>query len=173
MTWTAPEVTRAKSSLVPDERTLLESSLEDQRLTFLTKCAGLSGEQLALRSVEPSTMSLLGLIRHLADAERWWFRTHVAGEPVKDLYVTDDRPDADFDDLDPSAAEQDYAAYLAEVDLCRQAVAGMPLDHLFRSPRRGREASLRWAYEHMIIEYARHNGHADLLRERIDGSTGL
>src|SRR3954454_6189627 len=99
------------------------------------KCAGLSGEQLAQRTAEPSTLSLLGLLRHLADAERWWFRTHLLGLQLPDLYVTDDGPDADFDDLDPLRAEEDYATYLAEVQLCREAIAGLSLDFVFPSPR--------------------------------------
>src|SRR5436309_1076612 len=122
MTWTAPTVERVDRSFVPDERALLEGSLEDHRETFLTKCAGLTGEQLALRAVDPSTLSLLGLVRHLADAERWWFRRQVAGLALPDLYVTEARPDADFDDVDPAAAPGDYATYLAEVALCREAV---------------------------------------------------
>jgi uncharacterized damage-inducible protein DinB len=172
MSWTAPAVERVRPSPVPDERALLVDSLDHQRATFLSKCAGLTGEQLATLSVEPSTMSLLGLLRHLADAERWWFRTHVSGEEVPDLYVTDAWPDADFDDLDPARAAEDYATYLTEVELCRAAVAELPLDHVFPSPTGKRDTSLRWALQHMVIEYARHNGHADLLRQRIDGSTG-
>ena len=172
MTWTAPPVQRSRPNRVPDERALLEESLEQQRETFLNKCTGLTGEQLALRSVEPSTLSLLGLIRHLADAERWWFRTHVSGLTLPDLYVTGDRPDGDFDDLDPLRAEEDYATYLAEVQLCREAVAGLSLDHVFPSPTSKLDVSLRWALQHMVTEYSRHNGHADLLRQRIDGSTG-
>src|SRR5664279_4539006 len=145
MTWTAPTVERVSRSLLPDERALLEGSLEDHRETFLSKCAGLTGEQLALRAVEPSTLSLLGMIRHLADAERWWFRTHVAGLELPDLFVTDAWPDADFDDLDPASAGEDYATYLSEVALCRAAVADLPLDHVFAFPRSGHESNLRWA----------------------------
>jgi uncharacterized damage-inducible protein DinB len=171
MTWTAPMVEVAELSRVPDERTMLVESLEQGRETLLIKCAGLTGEQLALRNVEPSSMSLLGLLRHLADAERWWFRTHLLGLEVPDLYVTEDNEDGDFDDLDPDRAAEDYATYLAEVQLCREAVAGLPLDFVFPSPRQV-DTSLRWLLQHMVIEYARHNGHADLLRERIDGSTG-
>jgi uncharacterized damage-inducible protein DinB len=173
MTWTAPMIEVANLSRMPDERTMLEESLEQQRETLLMKCSGLTGEQLALRTIEPSSMSLLGLLRHLAEAERWWFRTHLLGLEVPDLYVTDESEDGDFDDLDPSRAEEDYATYLAETALCREAVAGLPLDFVFLSPRHRVDTSLRWLLQHMVIEYARHNGHADLLRERIDGSTGL
>jgi hypothetical protein len=127
---------------------------------------------LRLRAVEPSTLSLLGLVRHMAEVERWWFRRRVAGEPIGDLYCTEASPDGDFDDIDSADPEADFAAFHAEVDAARKAVAGRSLDETFVHARRQAEMSVRWVYVHMIEEYARHNGHADLLRERIDGVTG-
>jgi uncharacterized damage-inducible protein DinB len=142
------------------------------RATLLQKCAGLTGDQLARRSVAPSTLSLLGLVRHVTDAERIWFRRRLRGERVDFEYKRPDRPDTAFDDVDPTEAERDYAALIEELASARRATADLPLDATFVSERFG-EMSLRWLYHHMISEYARHNGHADLLRQRIDGVTGL
>ena len=118
----------------------------------------------------PSRLSLLGLVRHLAAVERTWFRRRFRGEHLDPLYWRPDTPDAAFEELDPDRAEADIATLIGEWECCRQAVAGAPLDATFRSERWG-EMSLRWVYLHLIGEYARHNGHADLLRERIDGTT--
>jgi hypothetical protein len=103
--------------------------------------------------------------------ERTWFRRRFGGQTVDDLYRRPGRPEAAFDDLDPDRAEQDIAALVAEWRTADQAVADLPLDHQSVSERWG-PMSLRWAYQHMNSEYCRHNGHADLLRERIDGGTG-
>jgi uncharacterized damage-inducible protein DinB len=166
---TAPQVERPQVPRVTDERTMLEAWLDYHRATLLMKCAGLSDEQLKLRSAEPSTLSLLGLVRHLTDVERGWFRRGVGGQQgleVEPISYSDDRPEGDFEDLgDPSPAAV-FAAYREEVERCRAATAGVSLDQLV-----GKQ-SVRWIYLHMIEEYARHNGHADLLRERIDGATG-
>jgi hypothetical protein len=170
MTWIAPEVTRIKTPAIADERTMLDAWLDFQRQTLVWKCAGLTGEQLCLRSAEPSTLSLLGLVRHMAEVERWWFRWF-QDSSVGTLYCPDSSPDGDFEDTDPANAEQDFATYAAELELARQAAAEHGLDETWPHERRG-DLSLRWIYVHMIEEYARHNGHADILRERIDGSTG-
>ncbi|HWB65573.1 MAG TPA: DinB family protein [Mycobacteriales bacterium] len=172
MPWTAPDVDRTEPNGPAAERTALEGWLEYHRGTLLTKCAGLSGEQLATHSVEPSSLSLLGLVRHMTEVERSWFRRRFAGEPVEPMYYTEANPDADFDDLDAASAEADFAAYRAELDAVRQVASDRSLDETFVHPRTGSTLDLRWIYLHMIEEYARHNGHADLLRERIDGRTG-
>ncbi|WP_262281432.1 DinB family protein [Micromonospora sp. MA102] len=175
MTWRAPEIDRSHEPYVGDERTMLEGWLDYHRDTLLHKCAGLTAEQLRTASVEPSTLTLLGLVRHLADVERWWFRIRAAGQDLPGLYAGDEDPDADLNavaDADPEAA---FATFRAEVEAARGAVADLPLDHTFARTRRdgrGDEMNLRWVYVHMIEEYARHNGHADLIRERIDGVTG-
>ncbi len=171
MTWTAPEVTRVHEPLVADERTMLDGWLDLHRATLLFKCSGLTGEQLAEQSTPPSNLSLLGLVRHMADVERGWYRRRFRAEDIEPLYERDDRPDADFEEVDPARAQQDFATFVTECDLARQAAAGASLDDTFVHPRHG-EMSLRWIYVHMIEEYARHNGHADLIRERIDGVTG-
>jgi hypothetical protein len=155
-----------------DERAALEASLDYQRDTFLMKCGGLTAEQLRLRSTPPSTMSLLGLLRHLAAVERWWFRMNLAGEALDHLFFDDTNLDGDFDDVDTADAESDFATFAAELEAVRRVAAVRSLDDTFVNERRSSELSLRWIYLHMIEEYARHNGHADLLRERIDGVTG-
>jgi uncharacterized damage-inducible protein DinB len=169
--WTAPQAQRTDEPTTGGERPMLEGWLDWHRQTLLQKAAGLTAEQLKIAAVEPSNLTLLGLIRHMTEVERSWFRARAAGQPVSDVYCTDDNPDGDFDDVAGADAEANYAAYLAEVDEARKAAAGLPLEHEFATRRRP-AISLRWVYLHMIEEYARHNGHADLLRERIDGRTG-
>jgi uncharacterized damage-inducible protein DinB len=172
MTWNAPEIARADEPFAGDERAMLDGFLDWHRATLLRNCSGLTGEQLARRAVPPSALSLLGLVRHLADVERTWLRRRFGGQEVDALYARPDRLDAAFAEVDPARAEADIAALVGEWERCQQAVAGLPLDATFTSERWG-EMSLRWAYLHLIGEYAHHCGHADLLRERIDGATGL
>ncbi|MEV0401658.1 DinB family protein [Actinoallomurus sp. NPDC050550] len=174
MTWTAPEIDRDPvpfEALTGDERTSAEAWLDHHRRTLLGKCGGLTAEQLKRRTVEPSDLSLLGLVRHMAEVERDWFRYRFAGERPGYLYVTDDDLNAEFD-VDAADAEEDFTTYLCEVELVRRITSGRSLDETFLDPRREVEMSLRWVYSVMIQEYARHNGHADLLRERVDGATG-
>jgi hypothetical protein len=170
--WIVPEVTRVREPFVGDERAMLEGWLEWHRATLLWKCAGLFGEQLARHPVPPSNLSLAGLVRHMAEVERAWFRRRFGREELTFLYCSDESPDADFDEVTPEGAEADFAAFNREVELARAAVAGHSLDESFFHSRYQAEMSLRWIYVHMIEEYARHNGHADLIRECIDGTTG-
>lgn len=170
MTWTAPIAERPDGPLTGDERPMLEAFLAWQRSTLLAKCAGLTGEQLARLSNPPSGLSLLGLVRHLAKVERVWFRQRVAGEGVEPMYDAAAGKDADFEDLVADRAEQDVDRLVDEWRLVDAAVAGIDLDSTF--VHQGETHSLRLVYLHLIEEYARHNGHADLLRERIDGVTG-
>lgn len=171
MSWTSPPVTRTDEPFVADERRMLEGFLDWQRKTLLVKCSGLTGAQLAERACPPSNLSLLGLVRHVTEVERTWFRRRFAGQTVESLYWREDRPDASIEEAAPARAEADLARLSAEWELARQAVAGLSLDAIFVSERWG-EMSLRWAYCHLTQEYARHNGHADLLRQSIDGRTG-
>ncbi|MFC9437827.1 DinB family protein [Nocardia sp. NPDC057030] len=173
MTWTAPERTRSKPPLIADERPMLQAWLDFHRDTLLQKCAGLDAKQLAERSVAPSAMTLHGLVRHLSEVERGWFRLAAAGMDLDYIYCRTDNPDGDFDDTEQADPATDLALYRQEIELADAAVADLPLDHTFPHPRRPHLVyNLRWVYLHMIEEYARHNGHADLLRERIDGTTG-
>lgn len=169
-TWRAPHVDRPDGSLVAPEAQMLPELLAWHRSTLLSKCAGLTGAQLAERSVAPSGLSLLGLLRHLRKVERIWLRQRVAGEDVEPLHGFGTGRDLDFDELDPAGAQEDYEALLAEWDLADLAVAGRPLDDVVEAG--GDPFSLRFVYLHLIGEYARHNGHADLVREHVDGVTG-
>ena len=171
--WTAPQTTRQDAPYIKGERQMLEAWLDFHRQTLLGKCSGLTAAELRQRAAPPSSLSLLGLIRHMAEVERSWFRRRVAGEDVDFRYSSEADPDGEFDRVDTADAEQDFATYLREIDLARQAVAGRELDETFFHPRRHAQMSVRWVYVHMLEEYARHNGHADLLRERIDGEAGL
>jgi uncharacterized damage-inducible protein DinB len=169
MTWTVPTPILADGPLTGDDRPILEGFLNWQRGTLLNVCAGLTGEQLASRPIASSQLSLLGLIRHLAKVERIWFRQRAAGEAVEPMYDPDLGPSADFDDVDAAAAEADVERLQAEWRRADAAVAAMAFTDTFDV--NGETFSLRMVYVHMIYEYARHNGHADLLRESIDGVT--
>ncbi len=158
-----------------DEVSTLQGFLRWQRETLELKCAGLDPEQLARRAVPPSTLSLLGLVRHLADVERSWFRRGLAGEDAPPLFATRDDPDGDFNGAvaDPEVVAQAWAAWRREVENADRFVAATPdlLSASVADPDRG-PLSLRWVLVHMIEEYARHIGHADLLRQLIDGRVG-
>jgi len=153
------------------ERQMLEEWLDYHRATLLMKCDGLTDAQLRARSVPPSRMSLLGLVRHMADVERLWFRKVLAGEGLPARYWSDTHPDDDFDLVDDAVVADDLAAFADECDHARVVSAGLDLDATGESGH-GRVVSHRWVLVHMIEEYARHNGHADLLRECIDGTVG-
>jgi len=168
MTWQAPDVIRGDGSLVAGDREMLLGYLNFQRSTFLMKCTGLTGDELARRAAPPSNISLLGLIRHMAKVERTWFRLRFAGEPLPPLFVG---KDVDFDQLDPASARHEYELLVEEQRLANAAVRNASLDDTFTHG--GEAYALRFLYVHMIGEYARHNGHADMVRERIDGATGF
>ena len=166
---------RAEPPLRAGEREMLIGWLDYHRATLLLKCEGLTDDQLRERSVPPSGLSLIGLVRHLTECERGWFRKVLRGEDLPGLYWTDEDPDGDFDNVGSADTASVFAAFERECAMAREAVASAPdLDTLGKKPSRdtGEQFSLRWILTHMIEEYARHNGHADLLRERIDGATG-
>jgi uncharacterized damage-inducible protein DinB len=163
------------------ERAAVEAWLEFHRATLLTKCAGLTPEQLGERSVPPSGLSLRGLLRHMTEVELGWFQQVLDGAVVPDLYSSTDDPDGDFDgvgrdgDEPGTAVGPELAAFADACARSREVAAGFgSLDELSRgrTSRSREQVSARWVFLHMIEEYARHNGHADLLRERIDGVTG-
>jgi uncharacterized damage-inducible protein DinB len=171
--WTAPQVERADPGRILGERRALEALLDFHRDTLLLKCAGLTAGQLKERAVPPSRLSLLGLVRHMTEVERWWFRMHAAHTDLPFPYDPD-QTGQDFEALDDADAAANIEAYKQEIGEARAAVAAKQLDDVV--PSRGdhpeRTRDIRWIYLHMIEEYARHNGHADLIRERIDGVTG-
>lgn len=167
-TWTAPDVDRPSGPLSGPERPQLEALLSWHRATLARKCSGLSPEQLATRSLPTTTMTLLGLLRHMAKVERTWFRIRLDGQDVAPLYGG--RVDEDFEDADASGAATDYDQMLDEWREADIASSRHELDDTF--DHHDTAFSLRAVYLHMIGEYARHNGHADLLREHLDGVTG-
>jgi len=169
----SPTIDRHDPPLVAGEREMLDAWLDYHRATLLVKCEGLTDEQLRTRSVSPSSLSLLGLVRHMTEVERNWFRRVLVAEDAGPVYYTEANRDGDFDDVDDADVASDLAMFREEVEHCRRITAEHPdLDTIGKGARHGREFSLRWIYVHMIEEYARHNGHADFLRERIDGRTG-
>jgi uncharacterized damage-inducible protein DinB len=163
---------REAPPLVGDEREILTGFLDWHRTTFALKCSGLAPERLSDRSVQPSGLSLHGLVRHLAEVERFWFRITLAEEQVPFLYHSHDSPGQDFGVLDGDV-EEAFAVWRAECARSREIVADAPsLEETAINKLTGDRVSLRGILVHMIAEYARHNGHTDLVRERIDGAIG-
>ncbi|MFG2826259.1 DinB family protein [Streptomyces sp. NPDC048434] len=162
--------------LQADERAMLESWLDFHRATLPLKCEGLDDRRLRLASVAPSSMTLLGLVQHMAEVERNWFQRVFAGQDVPPVNGAGNEdgfalaPDRGIDEV--------LALWRAEVARSRELIAAASLDDTGKLPEQeaalvgGQGVSLRWILVHMIEEYARHNGHADLLRESIDGVTG-
>ncbi len=163
----------ARTTAIPqvaDEKAMLVGYLGWYRETFALKCAGVE-DRLSERSMPPSTMSLHGLLRHLADVERWWFRINFAGEDVPLLFFTDDDPDRDFEDLDGDVGLA-LATWQQECARADAIIDAASLDDTGSGPGSAEPFSLRWLLLRMISEYAQHDGHADLLRQGIDGATG-
>ena len=155
------------------ERDTLEGWLEGYRASVFVKIAGLTAEQLAQRSVPPSTMSPLGLVRHLTEVERYWLTDVALGQDSPDLYSSREDPGGDFTQATAATAHEDVTAYRLEIATAREHLARLKdLDAPVAGTRRGQPVNLRWILSHLVEEYARHLGHLDLLREAIDGRTG-
>ncbi|TPQ16678.1 DinB family protein [Streptomyces sporangiiformans] len=164
---------RTRPSITGDERPMLEQWLDFHRQTLAMKCAGLDDAQLRTASVEPSELTLLGLVRHMADCERSWFRRILADDDPGPIYYSDEDRDGEFHLTEADTWKEAYGTWQAEIEVARRHAARYDLDDLgVGKDQQGRTYNLRWIYVHMIEEYARHNGHADLIRERIDGVTG-
>ena len=162
---------RTDPPFVADERPMLEAWLEFHRITLLLKCEGLGDEGRKARPVETSRLSLHGLVRHMAEVERNWFRRVLLREAdTPPIWLDPAVADSELVPLDDAGWEADLATWKAECEHSRQAAAGHSLDDT--GVRRGLPCSLRWIYLHMIEEYARHNGHADIIRELVDGEVG-
>ena len=163
---------RVDPPLEADERATLTAFLDFQRDTLALKCDGLTDDQLRERAVPPSNLSLLGLVRHMAEVERNWFRPVLGGEKMAGIFSSDLDWEVAFDDVATAGVAEAFAAWEEQCDRARALTAAAPsLD--VTGDRDGQGTfSLRWVLVHMIEEYARHNGHADLMRERIDGATG-
>ena len=163
---------RQEPAFVLSERVMLDAWLEFHRMTLLLKCEGLEDAERKARPVATSKLSLHGLVRHMAEVERGWFRRVLERDPeLPYIYFDGIDEDSDLFPLDDAVWATDLATWQAECTAAREAAAGHDLDDAGRT-RDGKECSLRWIYHHMIEEYARHNGHADLIRELIDGSVG-
>ncbi|MEV6130726.1 DinB family protein [Streptomyces violaceusniger] len=162
---------RHEAPRTADERTSLEGWLDFHRATLALKCEGLDDKQLREASAPPSELTLLGLVRHMAEVERSWFRRVLAHEDTPPIWYSEEDPDGDFRITDGDTAEGAFAVWRDEIAKANEAAAGRSLEDVVTRPGRG-DYNLRWIYLHMIEEYARHNGHADLIRERIDGVTG-
>jgi uncharacterized damage-inducible protein DinB len=163
---------RTEPDFLLDERAMLEGWLDFHRMTLLLKCEGLDDALRKERPVPTSALSLHGLVRHMAEVERGWFRRCLERErEIPYLFYDPEKgDDSDFLPLDDADWEADLATWQAECEAAREAAAGHSLDDT--GLRGEREVSLRWIYTHMIEEYARHNGHADLIRELLDGAVG-
>ncbi len=162
---------RQEPSFLLGERDMLDQWLEYHRVTLLLKCEGLSDEERKSRPVPSSKLSLHGLVRHMADVERGWFRRALLCEPDAPAICCDHaREDSEFEPLDEADWDDDLNAWQDECAASRAAASTLPLDAT--GLRQGEPCSLRWIYLHMIEEYARHNGHADLIRELVDGAVG-
>lgn len=166
--------TRAEAPLEStDERVLLAGFLDFQRDTLFWKTSRLTDEQMRTRSVPTANVTLLGLLRHMAVVERFWFREVWADERFEaDMFSRTDDPDEEWNDLASDTGPAAFDRWRAEVARARVAVAATDLDAVFTRRDTGERVSARWILIHMVEEYARHNGHADLLREAVDGEVG-
>jgi hypothetical protein len=163
---------RPRIPRVATEREALAAYLDFYRATVEMKCRGLTPEQAGTRSMPPSTLSLHGLVRHLAGVERWWFQQNFERRHVPLLFVTAGDPDLDFELPSDADFAADLAVWRAECAVSREIVAAHELDDTARPLDWREEVDLRWLVLRMITEYAQHCGHADLLREGVDGRTG-
>ncbi|MBR7743151.1 DinB family protein [Phycicoccus sp. BSK3Z-2] len=164
---------RPRIPRVAGEREALVASLDHYRATLEMKCRGLTPAQARTRSMPPSTVSLHGLVRHLAACERWWFQQNFERRDVPFLFVTTDEPNLDFDPPEDCDLAADLATWRAECEESRRIVAAHDLDDTARPLDWDEDVDLRWVVLRMITEYAQHCGHADLVREGVDGRTGV
>ncbi len=169
MTFTSP-LGREDPAFGEGERDALSSWLDFHRATLLTKLEGLDDDQLRRRMV-PSGLSLLGLVKHLTSVEHGWFARGFASSGEEPLFYSEEDPDADFRIEEDETTSDIVSGYIAACDRSRRIIEGASLEDAFEHPNRGR-IDLRWIMLHMIEETARHNGHADIMRELIDGTTG-
>ncbi|MET8156789.1 DinB family protein [Sphaerisporangium sp. NPDC005289] len=163
---------RIPPPVIGDERAMLRGFLDYQRATLAMKCDGLSDEELRRRSMPPSTLSLLGLVRHMAEVERAWFRRVMGGEDVP-LVWSDEGDYQVAYDASGATRSQAFAAWQAEVEHARRIELRAPsLEVTAHAARWEQDVSLRLVMLHVLLEYGRHNGHADLIREGVDGTVG-
>ena len=161
---------RSEPPYILGERAMLDAWLEFHRTTLLLKCEGLDDVARKARPIPSSLLSMHGLLRHMAEVERGWFRRTLLVDGCGWIWCDPNIEDSELVPLDDADWEADVATWQAECDASRTAAAAHALDDT--GLRHGEPCSLRWIYVHMIEEYARHNGHADLLRELVDGAVG-
>ena len=169
--WTDDD--RPRIPRVAAEREALAAYLEYYRATVEMKCRGLTPEQTRTQSMPPSTLSLHGLVRHLAGVERWWFQQNFKRRDVPSLFVAADNPNLDFEPPSDADFAADLETWRAECAVSREIVAAHDLDDTARPLDWYEDIDLRWLVLRMITEYAQHCGHVDLLREGVDGRTGV
>ena len=170
--WTYLAPDRFEEQIRGDERAQLDQWLDFYRSTLLVKCDGLNVEHLQERPIATSRLSLLGLVQHMALVEMYWFEEIFAGHDLANFFGDNDDPDADFNDVDSHSPEEIFALFTTATASSRIIGRSFDLAAMGKRLRRGREVDLRWIYLHMIEEYGRHCGHADIIREIIDGTTG-
>jgi hypothetical protein len=163
-------VERSEPTPVGSEGELLWSMLDYYRNTLLKKCEGLDEEQLRRCSVEPSDLNLFDLLRHLTGAERVWFQKEFLGRTIEPLSLL--TSDGEYDPSDTTPVDVVVSRFLATCEESRRIVEDHSLAEVVQSELCGHPVNLRYIAVHMIEEYARHCGHADFLRERIDGTVG-
>jgi uncharacterized damage-inducible protein DinB len=162
---------RREPAFILDERAMLEGWLEFHRVTLVLKCEGLSEAERKARPVTTSNLSLHGILRHMAEVERNWFGRVLGHDPeLAPIWYTVGVEDSELFPLDDADWDDDLAAWYIECRTSRETAAAHELNDT--GLRRGEPCSLRWIFNHMIEEYARHNGHADLIRELVDGAVG-
>lgn len=168
------EDTRSDGPMTGTTKEIIDHWLELYRQTVLLKIGGLTSAQLCESSAPPSGLSLIGVVRHLTEVEAYWIREVMLGDPdVPNYYSTREDPEGDFDGASPETAFTDIARYEQEIAEIRSILAQWDdLETVAKGQRHGKAVNLAWILTHLIEEYARHLGHMDLLRERIDGRAG-
>jgi hypothetical protein len=167
-----PEIGRVEPVRRGGELELLGQYLDYHRATLQLKCAGLDEQQLKQRAVPTTGLTLLGLVRHLTDVERSWFVRTLAGRPAPPYYSGPEDPDGDFDTLDSVPVEEVWRRYQEAVAEARAVLASFGAADEPARREAPDQPNLRWVLLHLVEEYARHNGHADLLRQAVDGEVG-
>jgi len=166
-------VERIDPDFAVDERTTLVQFLDWYRAATELKSVGLSDGQAATPACEPSMLTVTGIIRHMAEVERHWFRRCYRGEDAPPIFYTEERPDGDLEVLPTTSLADSITIWRGEIAIADEVLAGVTdLASLAATPRHGNLPSMRWILVHMIEEYARHCGHLDLIRERLDGQVG-
>jgi len=166
------EVDESRQLLIGSEADVLAAMIDFYRSTLLRKCQGLSAEQLTLASAPPSNLTLRGLLQHMTEVDRYWFEECIEGRDLPPIYSSDSHPDGDFEALDTCPVDAVVERFRTVCESSRRIAASHSLEEVVHSSAYGRPMSIRFILVHMVDEYARHCGHADLIRQAIDGEVG-